>query len=229
MNKKLIIMAGIIGLVGFGGTFAFAWFTKQTPPIPVPNPATANAATELNTEQLESGSASPSPLEISAKKSMTEKQLKGLIYEIRSKIIEYDQKIAGVELQEKRLAVAQETLQKDISHLNDLRVDLTSTVAKLKAEQDNLMKSKIEIAKIEKKNLNSIAATYDKMDAASAGTILTNIVQSQARNANPDDAVKILYYMTERTKAKVLASIAETEPGISAYFCQKLKRIIEKE
>jgi flagellar motility protein MotE (MotC chaperone) len=71
----------------------------------------------------------------------------------------------------------------------------------------------------------SIALAYDKMDATSAGEILTNI--SEAKNAAADDAVKILYYMSERTKAKVLASIAETEPAISAYFCRQLKQIVE--
>ena len=84
------------------------------------------------------------------------------------------------------------------------------------------------IAKAEKDNLVSIAATYDKMAPEAAGEILTNM--SQAKNSSSDDAVKILHYMTERTKAKVLASIAESkEPAISAYFCQKLKQIIEKE
>ncbi len=63
------------------------------------------------------------------------------------------------------------------------------------------------------------------MDATSAGQILTNI--SEAKNAAADDAVKILYYMSERTKAKVLASIAETEPAISADFCRQLKNLVE--
>jgi hypothetical protein len=53
---------------------------------------------------------------------------------------------------------------------------------------------------------------------------------SKTRSTGSDDAVKILFYMSERTKAKVLASIAESkEPAISAYFCHKLKQIIERE
>ena len=31
MNKKLIIITGVVSLVGFAGMFAFAWLTKTTP------------------------------------------------------------------------------------------------------------------------------------------------------------------------------------------------------
>ena len=88
---------------------------------------------------------------------------------------------------------------KDIEKLNNLRIELASTVAHLKSEQDKLLKSRVEIAKTEKSNLISLAATYDTMDSASAGKILTNL--SQAQNNSSDDAVKILHYMGERPKA----------------------------
>jgi hypothetical protein len=42
-----------------------------------------------------------------------------------------------------------------------------------------------------------------------------------------DDAVKILYYMTERTKAKLLAEIVTGEPKLAALLCQRLKLISE--
>jgi hypothetical protein len=64
------------------------------------------------------------------------------------------------------------------------------------------------------------------MDAVQAGKILSSMTQS-GRGA--DDAIKILYYMSERTKAKVLAAIAETEPAVSANFSQRLKKISVKD
>ena len=68
------------------------------------------------------------------------------------------------------------------------------------------------------------------MDSEAAGKILTNMSQYQNdSDDSTDDAVKILYYMTERTKAKVLAVIAETKPTVSAYFCRELKQITEKD
>ena len=228
MNKKLIIIISAAGLVSFAGMFAFAWLTKPTPQTQnyeaeQATPAHQQAALKLAPPQMLTTS-SLAAVDNKTKNTMTEKQLKNLVYEVREKIQEYDHKLEALKIREQRLQTAQETLKTDIEALNNLRIELASTVASLKSEQDKLLKSKVEIAKTEKNNLISIAAAYDKMATEAAGQILTNM--SQAQNDNADDAVKILYYMSERTKAKVLASIAETEPAISAYFCRQLKQII---
>jgi flagellar motility protein MotE (MotC chaperone) len=118
-------------------------------------------------------------------------------------------------------------LNEDVKELSELRVELATTVAGLKSERDKLEQSRILIEEQEKVNLMQISATYDKMDATAAGKILTNM--SQNRSSSSEDAVKILYYMSERNKAKVLAAIAEAEPAISAYYCSELKQIAERE
>lgn len=222
-------MVSAAGLVSFAGMFALAWFTKPTPQVQGPEAAQATpsgrkADLKLTQPQMLT-TGSFAPVDSKMKKTMTERQLKSLIFEIREKIREYDRKLRDLEVWEQRLQTVQETSKKDIEELNRLRIELASTVAILKNEQDKLKKSRLEIAQTEQKNLMSLALAYDKMDATSAGEILTNI--SEAKNAAADDAVKILYYMSERTKAKVLASIAETEPAISAYFCRQLKQIVE--
>ena len=79
----------------------------------------------------------------------------------------------------------------------------------------------------------SIAATYDKMDPTSASKILTNMCASRAQDdgfggSSFDDTVKILHYMTERTKAKLLAELVTSEPKLAAVLCQRLKQIVEK-
>ena len=231
MSKKIILLTAILGLTGFAGMFAFAWFTKAAPPLEGTETGEIAAADQepgLNLKALQmSTPGGDVTVDNAMKKAMTEKQLKSLVFEVREKIQEYDNKLQSLEIEEQRLQVAHNILKKDLKELGSLQVELVSTVASLKSEQDKLLKSRIEIATNEKNNLMSIAATYDKMDATNAGKILTNISQSQ--NSDPDDAIKILHYMSERTKAKVLASIAEVEPAISAYFCQKLKQITEKE
>ncbi len=232
MNKKLIIMIVMIGLISFVGMFTFAWFTKTTPQTQSyeaeqTEPVHEESELRLTTPQMPTTS-SATAVDNKMKKTMTEKQLKSLVYEVREKIQEYDNKLQALQIREQRLQTAQEVLKTDIEELHNLRTELASTVARLKSEQDKLLKSRVEIVAAEKNNLISIAATYDKMDAESAGKILTNM--GQAKDGSADDAVKILHYMTERTKAKVLASIAESkEPAISAYFCQKLKQIKEEE
>jgi flagellar basal body-associated protein FliL len=230
VNIKLIILTVLIGLVGFGGMFAFAWFTKK----PAPQPVTAQASKpiEIQPKAVHDSNTPENNIDQAVtadeqtRKAMTEKQLKSLVYEIREKIENYNTKIHDVEQREQRLQTAQDTLKQDIEKLNNLRIELTSIVASYKDEQDKLQKSRVAIAKTEKENLVAIATFYDKMEPESAGKILTNIQQSQ--NSSSDDAVKILYYMNERTKAKVIASIAQAEPAVSAYFCQKLKQVSEQ-
>lgn len=226
MSKKLlIIITAAAGLSSFGGMFALAWFTKPTPQVQGPETAQAReAGLKLTQPQMPLGGAI-AQLDGKMKKAMTERQLKSLVYEVREKIQEYDRKLHDLEVWEQRLRTAQDTSKKDAEELNNLRIELASTITILKSERDKLQKSRLEIAQTEQKNLISIALAYDKMDATSAGQILTNI--SQAKDATADDAVKILYYMSDRTKAKVLASIAETEPATSADFCRKLKDIVE--
>ena len=229
MNKKQIIIASAGGLVSFAAMFIFAWFTKpsaQTADAEVTQPIVSTEESIKVPEPQVAANSAVGPINNKMKTIMTETQLKSLVYEVREKIQEYDRKLEDLKLREQRLRVAGDTLKKDIGHLDNLRIELASTVARLKTERDKLLKSRVEITTKEKSNLLSIAATYDKMESVSAGKILTNM--SQIQNNNADDAVKILYYMSERTKAKVLASIAETEPKISAYFCKRLKQIAEE-
>lgn len=134
--------------------------------------------------------------------------------------------------------MTQDVLKEDIENLNTLRIELTSIIANLKSERDELHKSRLEIGQTEKTNLVSIAATYDKMDVTGASKIFTNMCAAQdtsemqaieAGNVSSsfDDAVKILHYMTERTKAKLLAELATSEPALAAALCQRLKQIVE--
>lgn len=226
MIKKLILTIAA-GLISFGVMFGVAWLTAKTP-----------AATNAQEPAKESTSAQklPSPLALRAapdeetakrmRRTMTEKQLKSLVYEVRERIQEYDEKLAGLRSREQRLDVTQNELKKDIGDLNNLRVELASTIATLKEERSKLDKTRIEIEKTEQTNLMSIAATYDKMEPSSASIILINMARIET--GSPNDAIKILHFMGERTKADLLAEVVNTEPDLAAYFCQKLKQIVEK-
>lgn len=235
MSKKLIIIVAAAGLTSFGGMFVLAWLTKPATPIPEDTSkqsASADQDTDLSFPRPLMGAAgSHGPDSTAAKKSMTEQQLKDLVYEIRQKMQEYDNKLRGLEAREQRLQTAQGTLKSDIETLNDLRTELASTVSTLKSERDKLTKTRVEIAQSEKANLVTIAAAYDKMDPSSASKIMINMVKGQAQKTagkDTDDAVKILHYMTERTKAKVLAELVTAEPDLAASLSQKLKHVAEE-
>jgi flagellar motility protein MotE (MotC chaperone) len=240
MSKKLIIMIAAAGLISFGGAFIFAWLTK---PAPVDQGDKLDKTALVDTDSVgkpwlplpEAVTVSTiGPTESTIRKAMTEKRLKNLVFEMREKIQEYNNKLLEFELQEQRLQTTRDALKKDIENLNNLQIELASTVAGLKEQRNKLLKTRVDIDNAEKNNLISIAATYDKMDAGSAGKILTNMCKKQAQSADAggagsglNDAVKILYYMTERTKAKVLAELVTSEPQLAALLCQRLKQISE--
>jgi len=240
VNKKTILMAAAAGLVSFAGMFVTGWLTgpKTASGSTEPAPAGANGPGRA----LASAPAQPALLaptvpvaeDSAGTRTLTEQQLKELIVEVREKIQKYDRKLRDLEKEKERMQTAQQTLKKDIDTLNNLRVELATSVASLKTERDALLKARTEIEQVEKADLMAIASAYDKMEAARAGEILKSMATGQtaggirAKNANPDDAVKILHYMQERTKAKVLAELAATEPALAAALTQKLKQVTEK-
>ena len=238
MNKRRIIIAAAAGLVSFTGAFATGWLTKPTAAM-----GSSASAQTGDANQAQSLDPMPSGLFASAltpasdgttPRMLTEQQLKELIYEVREKIQDYNRKLHDLEKEKERLQMAQQTLKKDIDALGDLRVELATSVADLKNEREALRKTQVEIEQVEKTNLVAIAAAYDKMDATGASEILINMATGQSKTTagsspgpNIDDAVKILYYMQDRTKAKVLAEIVTTETALAALLSQKLKQVRE--
>jgi hypothetical protein len=242
MSKKFIIITAAAGLVSFAGAFVFALLSspsKGSLSGELEQPALDDGTAEQALQGHQSGAVSSSSAASGQlTKAMTEQQLKNLIMDVRSKIQEYNNKLQAIGVQERRLRLTQDMLKKDIESLNGLRVELASTIANLKSERDRLLKSRLEIDQKEKTNLVSIAATYDKMDVSGASKILANMCAAQdtsemqsieAGNVTGsfDDAVKILHYMSERTKAKLLAEIATSEPALAAALCKRLKQIVE--
>jgi septal ring factor EnvC (AmiA/AmiB activator) len=234
VSKKLLIITAAAGLVSFLGAFGTAWLTKPAAVKGATPEEAASAAGRVppakTTPAVLTTALAPGD-ESTNTRAMTEEQLKELIFHVREKIDEYNTKIQSLDKERQRLAIAQQTLQKDIAELNNLRVDLAATVANLRNERDMLQKTRVEVDQAEKANLLAIAAAYDKMDPVRAGEILSNMATTQsqkggaARSTNIDDAVKILFFMQDRTKAKVLAELATTEPALAALLCQKLKQV----
>ena len=239
MSKKLIILAASAGLVSFVGTFFLGFFTAPEPPeyfdeTSQPGPGVAGVGTEEMPSPLADITGPTDVTSGDRRQTMTEKQLRNLVFEVREKMQEYKDKLENLTLREQRLQTTQDTLKKDIQDLKNLRVELATIVADIKSEREKLLKSRLEIARAERENLILIAATYDKMDASSASKILVSMCTNQdqpdvidIQSNGFDEAVKILHYMTERTKAKLLAELTTAEPKLAALLTQKLKRIVE--
>jgi len=242
MSKKFIIITAAAGLVSFAGAFVFTWLTNSTQvslPDEMEQPALAGDKSDPGLPEPQTGAigtiaAASGPMT----KAMTEQQLRNLVQDVRGKMQEYSNRLQALAVRERRLQMTQDVLKEDIESLNSLRIELASAIANLKSERDKLLKSRLEIDQAEKTNLVSIAATYDKMDVSGASKILANMcgtgslsetqsVEAGHAGSSFDDAVKILHYMTERTKAKLLAELATSEPSLAAALCQRLKQIVE--
>jgi hypothetical protein len=242
MSKKFIIITAAAGLVSFAGAFVFAWLTGPSQ-VDVPEQSDkAVIAGDKSEEEPEQTRTSTMGTVTTASgpmtKAMTEQQLRNLVLDVRQKMQEYNDRLQALGVRERRLQLTRDTLIKDIENLNTLRIEIASTIANLKTEREKLLKSKLEIDRIEKTNLVSIAAAYDKMDVTGASKIITNMCSKKAKSENKsfeagnivssfDDAVKILYYMSERTKAKLLAELADSQPDLAAALCKRLKQIVE--
>jgi len=227
VSKKFIIITAAAGLVSFTIVFGLSFIRNKK--------AAQLAAEQQATEQAAKAAAGSEDTKIAqalgtkdTNLSLTEKQLEGLIYDVRDKIREYKKRMKELSSTEERVRTAQAQLKKDIEELTDLRAELASTVVALKQEHERLLKTRVEIEKSEQQNLAGIAATYDKMNASGAAEIFTNMSKlDTTQSKGLDDVVKILYYMNDRTKAKVLAELVNTEPKLAAVLSQELKRIKE--
>lgn len=214
-KKKLIVLVGLIA-VSFGVSFALTSMLSK----PAPQPASA--------EQAGKGPAPegvlPGGIQISAVEAMRpkEQQLQELVQEMRLKSSEYRTKLRQLKDREKRLEIAQGLLAQEAENLENLRLKLVAQLPLLKEAKAELIQTRIRIGRAESGNLERLAKTYEKMDPAAGSEILAKMVSHEQE----EDAVKILFFMSERSSAKLLAEI--TDKDLAARLCEKMKKI-EKE
>lgn len=236
MKKIQIIILIVAGILSFASAFTVSWMINKK--------KAAAVAQQLQQQQQEQqtqvnadaddpfGFSEPSKTntinfaslgEDRIQMGMTERQLQHLIFDIRDKMKEYQSRQKALDTEAERIEISRAALQEDIERLNSLRDKLNVTLANIQQKEESLKKSLIEIQEIEKSNYQRLAATYDKMDSTQAGRIMI----SMAAGSQMEDSVKILYYMSERTVAKLLAEIATTKPELASVISLQLKHIKE--
>jgi flagellar motility protein MotE (MotC chaperone) len=206
MSKKVMI---VIVVVLAGAAFAGAFLLSR----------------HLNMRPAEA-KAAPAPDALAAEKApapevprVEEKQLFELIREVRQKVHDYQKRQEELDEQDRRLQVTRQLIERESQDLENLRVQVAASVARLKEAQADIEKTRTAIAKDEEVNLRRVATVYDKMDAAAA----TRILEGMCANKQEGDAAKILHFMSERSVAKVLAEF--TDKNAAAKLCDQLKRI----
>ncbi|OHB56487.1 MAG: hypothetical protein A2Y07_09180 [Planctomycetes bacterium GWF2_50_10] len=222
MSMKQALIIAVVCVVCFGASFMIAWITRPAPSTShEPN---VPAATEANDPFINAISgASLNSEDPTLSKTLTEKQLKLLVQNLRARIEEYDTKLQDLSAREHQLQVSRVAFQSDVNELNRLRVELASASSQVKAQKQELADYQTKITTDELANLKRTATIYDKMDSTSASKILISLCKSK----QIDDAVKIINYMSERSAAKVIGEIGTAEPQIAADIVQAIKRLKE--
>ncbi|NLW86601.1 MAG: hypothetical protein GXY38_06980 [Planctomycetes bacterium] len=213
MNKKVLLIVGILAVVSFAVSLILGMMLTEPPPPP-----------EVVQEE-----APQAPLGVSAglagttaKLTPREKQLEELIRDLQNRITDYTLKSSGLDQERKRLEMAQQQLNKQAQDLESLRIEILTPLAALRDEQARLDQSRLKIQQEERVNIRRAAAIYEKMDAESGSRILAGM----AAGTQLDDAVKILYYMSEKSAARIFTEMTDKE--LAGRLTLRLKQIREE-
>ncbi|MCX5654050.1 MAG: hypothetical protein NTY65_05300 [Planctomycetota bacterium] len=214
MGKRLLLIVLAVAGVGiFAASFAVSRYLIKPAKTQAAGPQTPEAAAATN----------EAPKEVVPDiSSVEEKHLYELVKEVRQKVGDCQKREQELQEQEKRLQMTREVIDREAQNMENQRLQLAAALGRLKETQGELEKTRVAIGREEVTNLKRVAAVYDKMDAAAGSRIL----EGMCTNKQEADAVKILYYMQERSVAKVLAEI--TDKSLAARLCEQLKRVKEQ-
>ncbi len=211
---KIIIMVALAG-VSFAASFFINKLTTGGDGAPQASPDETREAKGLR---------APSDMSVPSGVSwptvqMKEREFDRLVKELRLKIDAVSAREDEIEKRQQRLKLAEKMLQKQAEELENLRVRLVAPLTNLREQRAKLLNTRVTIKKQEQDELKHTARIYESMEPTKGGAIFT----SMCKNDQEDDVVKILYFMSERTAAKMLAAITDTD--LAAKLCEKLKRV----
>ena len=209
--KRIIIFAGL-AVGSFAGSFALTYLLS-----PAPAPPRRTGPEQAPATQPASGALPWAAAIIPKEKEMTE-----LVHELQAKLADYRRKEQRLEEWEQRIHLTQQDLQNQAEELEGLRVQLVAPLNSLREAREELLRTRVLVSKREQENLKFLAARYDKMDSVSSSRILTEM----CANNQAQDAAKLLYYMSERPAAKLLAEIPDK--ALAARLSEMIKRIQEE-
>ncbi len=225
-KTQVIVMVGV-GVFSFAASFGVNWFRHQKAAqaaVAESDPQMPEAAIDGRRQPGVGGSlanAGRLSENIDEQVGLTERELQNLIYDVREKIRQNQQREKELAKEAERIELARQGLQEDVERLNEIGATLDMKLLRLKEKEDQLQQMIIDIEKAERTNIERLAATYDKMDPSQSGKIMMNM----AANNQMADVVKILYYMNERNAARVLGEIGSTQPDVAAALSLQLKRV----
>lgn len=215
-GKMRIIIAATLGLAAFGGALMFSW-SRQSHDADVADREAAERTEPEPTDLL-----SDVARQAAGQIQPTEAELDQLVIELREKRRELNRRRRELDERERHLAIAEGLLAKQAEELEDLRLQLIAPLTTLRETTRELRDSRELIARQEQANLRGIAAKYERLDERAGAEILVSMVE----NGQEADAVRILYYLSERSAAKMLGAIPDRQ--LAARLVERMKRVEEE-
>jgi len=202
---KRIIFLAAVAAVSFGVSLGLTALLVKPPPAAVQ--ATSQPASQ--------------PAVANQDLRPKDRQMDELILELQQRLAECRNKEHQLQEWESRLQIAQQTLNKQATELEQLRIDLLAPYNRLKEARAELLQTRITISAQERQNLQQMAGVYDKMDSSAASKIIT----AMCANDQAPDAVKLMRYMGERPTAMLMAELPDK--ALAAKLSEMLKRVQE--
>jgi flagellar motility protein MotE (MotC chaperone) len=222
MKKSHIMVLTLTGVISFGAAFGTGFILKRNKAHAAT--AAAAAAHAKAAEVKPTIALPPNLTENFSGTTLSENQLKTLICDLQEKMEDVKGKQKAIEQDTERVNITRQTLAGEVEQLNQLRENVNQKLLTLQEKERSIRNSLTEIEAAEKANLTKIAAMYDKMDPAQSAKIIITM----ASNNQTKDAIKILYYMSERSASKLLGEIGTTRPETASALSLLLKQIKEK-
>ena len=217
MNKKRLIILIALAIISFAASYLISGWLGKEDPIPSQQPSDDQATPD----QMVIG-VPPAPGSVEAATiRMKERELDRLSKELRLQISTFRDKQKEQEEREDQIKETGKLLAEQVKELEVLRMELVAPLNGLKDAKEALENTRVRVNQQEKLNLKRTATIYEKMDPVKGSGILI----AMCNNNQEDDVVKILFYMSVKKAAMLIAEIPD--PKIASDLFQKLKKIQE--
>lgn len=221
-EKKFLMILGLLALVSVGVSMGIsALFGGSGKPSGKAQARGASARPRTLLDEM--NQAGPSQT-----MAPRQHQVGELIKDLQLRINEYKRKADRLTQREQRVAIVEQNLKNRTDELEKLRTQLIGPLTRLKDAMAELENAQTLVDKEERTKLTRIAASYERMEAAKGGGILSDMYL----NGQKKDVAKILYFMSERGSAKLLAEMDQKNPAtqqmISAELTTLMKTIREQ-
>jgi len=158
----------------------------------------AVALAERNAGPAQTAKDAPAPEEKRFRelRPLSAEEIDELIRDLKDQRLQYVQKAALLEREQRRLDLYREELAKEREALEKLRADIAAKWEECRKARAALQRQVTDLDAVEAKNLKQLASAYEAMKPERAAAIVQSLDESIA--------AKTLYLMRERAVAKIM-------------------------